>query len=420
MNNSTTPLPLEARAELVEGFNKFIGPLLQKLESSLDPRRVRSVAQAAQAILTHPRPDQSLMLTTFAQHAAPRPRLIHTIKRFWRLVHHAAFQTEMLAAWMLQRGTREWGDPKEGLVIVDGSELAKLYAQKMQYLAQVRNPLEKKGGPKTVPGYWWMVAVRTTLQKGMAQVLTWRVWSTLEPGFLSQNRVEEELLDEVVAQVGRKAVVALDRGLASFALLGRLAQAGSRFVARLTAKRDFEVDGEGMVHLRLLAYGLPLGWSRKVYDPHDHRDKLAHYGFRRVKRPEIPGNLTLVVQWLDGLAEPWLLLTNEPVRSEAEAWRIVAIYWRRMAIEETLRYLKSEVGLESFRVREFAAIQRMVALGMVVYSFLIELLETGGPLVSALCRLTRWLGLKKEHETVYKLKWGISSLFTGLSPPGFG
>jgi len=49
--------------------------------------------------------------------------------------------------------------------------------------------------------------VRTTLQKGMAQVRVWQVWSTLEPGFLSQNRVEERLLDEVVARVGRKAVV---------------------------------------------------------------------------------------------------------------------------------------------------------------------------------------------------------------------
>ncbi|MBI4507736.1 MAG: transposase, partial [Chloroflexi bacterium] len=107
------------------------------------------------------------------------------------------------------------------------------------------------------------------------------------------------------------------------------------------------------------------------------------------------------------------------VRTEAEAWRMVQIYWRRMEIEQTLRYLKSEVGLESFRVRTFAAIERVVALGMLVYAFLIELLATGGRLVSVLCRLTRWLGLKKEKETLYKLRWGISRLLIGLSP-GYG
>jgi len=46
-----------------------------------------------------------------------------------------------------------------------------------------------------------------------------------------------------------------------------------------------------------------------------------------------------------------------------------------MAVEQTLWYLKGEVGLESFWVRGFAAIQRVVALGMVVNGFLIQLLE---------------------------------------------
>ena len=46
------------------------------------------------------------------------------------------------------------------------------------------------------------------------------------------------------------------------------------------------------------------------------------------------------------------------------AWRIVQIYWRRLEVEQSFRFLKSEVGLESFRVRAFAAIERLVALGM--------------------------------------------------------
>jgi hypothetical protein len=56
---------------------------------------------------------------------------------------------------------------------------------------------------------------------------------------------------------------------------------------------------------------------------------------------------------------------------------------------------------------------------MVVYAFLIELLAGGGPLVSVLCRLTRWLGLKTEKEPASKLRWGINRLLTAL-PIGYG
>ena len=377
------------------------------------------------------------MLTTFAEQSAPGTKLIHTVKRFFRLLHHPALKVAVIADWLLQRASQAWGNPADELVIVDGSALVKPYAKEMEHLTRVKNPLERQGGPKTVPvrpadsacgGYWMLLAVRTTLAKGMAHMLYWRVWSPEEPNFVSQNQIEEDFFASVTARVGQRAVFVLDRGLGRFALLGQLAAQGVRFVARLSIGRDFAVDEEGMVHLRLLAYRLPLPYKRVVYDPYDNKEKLARYGYRKVKRPGIPGELTLVVQWLEGLpvrradsvrGEPWLLLTNEPIRGEVEAWRIVAIYWRRMAVEETLRLLKSEVGLESFRVREFSAIQRVVALGMLVYGFLIELLEMGGILVRTLCRLARWLGLKQEKQTPYKLKWAISLLLSWL-PADYG
>ena len=419
MRDFTTLSLAQAREMLVEQFSAFLGPFLQQMETRLEHRLVRSLGQALRAILAHPRPEQALMLTTFAEQTAPGTKLIHTVKRFFRLLHHPSLKAEAIAEWSLERATQLWGDPANELVIVDGSVLTKPYAKEMEYLARVKNPLEKLGGPKTVPGYWVLLGVRTSLAKGMAQMLSWRVWSSKEVGFLSQNQVEEEFFQGLLERVRRRAVFVLDRGLGRFALLGQLAEQSARFVARVSINRDFAVDEESMIHLRVLAYRLPLTYERQVYDPFDKKEKLCRFAYRRVKRPGIPGELTLVVQWLEGLAEPWLLLTNEAVRNEAEAWRIVAIYWRRMAVEESLRFLKSEVGLESFRVREFAAIQRVVALGMLVYSFLIELLEVGGVLVRRLCRAARWLGLKRERETVYKLRWAISLLLNWL-PAGYG
>ncbi len=418
MDDSTAAL-LAARHELTTRFAAYLAPLLTSLAREMDPRLVRSVREALLAILAHPRPSQALMLTTFAEQSPHRPRLIHTVKRFYRLLHHADFHPATMRRWLLDRGTERWDPSADELVLVDGSELIKPYATSMEHLARVPNPLTKQGGPKTMPGYLLLAAVRTTLAKGMAQVLDWRLWSTHEPGFRSENQVTEQVLDRLVARIGRQAVLVMDRGFGRFRLLGHLAGLGARFVVRLTTRRDFEVDGEGMIHLDLLAYRLPLVYERVVYDPLRKAEVLARYGFRRVHRKEIAGELTLVVQWFSDIEEPWLLLTNEPVHGEADAWRIVRIYWRRMEIEQSFRYLKSEVGLDSFRVRKFAAIERMVALGMVIYAFVIELLEGHGPLVSVLCRLTRWLGLKTEKETAYKLRWGINRLLTAL-PIGYG
>jgi hypothetical protein len=83
--------------------------------------------------------------------------------------------------------------------------------------------------------------------------------------------------------------------------------------------------------------------------------------------------------------------------------------------EQTLRYLKSELGIDSFRVRSIKAIRKLFAMAMVVLAMLVELLEGEPLLVELICKLGRWLGLKKEKPTVYKLRWGIRRLLLSTS-----
>lgn len=258
----------EARTELTQRFAGFVAPLLVRLRPGMDPRLLRSIQEALLAILVHPRPRQALMLTTFAEQSdRRRPRLIHTVKRFYRLLHHPSFQAQRVRDWVFARRTQAWGDAHDELVLIDGSELIKPYAHHMQYLSRVPNPLHQLGGPRTMPGYWLLAAVRTTLKKGMAQVLDWQLWSTVEPGFGSQNRIERQFFERLVTRVGRRAVLVMDRGLGRFTLLGQLAALHARFVVRVSIQRDFAVDDEGMIHLRLLPYRLPLIYERVVFDP---------------------------------------------------------------------------------------------------------------------------------------------------------
>src|SRR5437868_8079579 len=115
-----------ARRELAECFGAFVAPLLVRLRPGMDHRLLHSVREALLAILVHPRPRQTLMLTTFAEQSGRRrPRLIHTVKRFYRLLHHPSFQAQRVRDWLLARGTQGWGDANDELVLIDGSELIK-------------------------------------------------------------------------------------------------------------------------------------------------------------------------------------------------------------------------------------------------------------------------------------------------------
>lgn len=183
-----------------------------------------------------------------------------------------------------------------------------------------------------------------------------------------------------------------------------------RFVVRL--KQDIGVDpgDERLITLKWLSYAMALAQWNRVYDVKEKREKIVRYGWRKIKRAEIKGDVYLVISWLEGEETPWLLLTNEAIRNGADAWRIVRIYWRRMEIEQTLRYLKSELGIDSFRVRSIKAIKKLFAMAMVVLAMLVELFEGEPLLVELICKLGRWLGLKKEKPTVYKLRWGIRRL----------
>ncbi len=60
--------------------------------------------------------------------------------------------------------------------------------------------------------------------------------------------------------------------------------------------------------------------------------------------------LWLVVSRMGKGRDPWYLLTNEPLETVEDAWRIALAYARRWLIETTFRYSKTELAMESPRL----------------------------------------------------------------------
>ena len=70
------------------------------------------------------------------------------------------------------------------------------------------------------------------------------------------------------------------------------------------------------------------------------------------------------------MEDPFILLTTLVAETSEQARQILWYYRQRWACEEASRFLKSRVGLECFRIRNYEAIKRLVTLAMLAMGFL--------------------------------------------------
>jgi hypothetical protein len=71
--------------------------------------------------------------------------------------------------------------------------------------------------------------------------------------------------------------------------------------------------------------------------------------------------------------QPMLLVSNFEVKSEDMAWFIFTTYLKRSKIEGVFKFLKEEMGWESFQVRDFQAIQNLIVLCFFIGGYFYEI-----------------------------------------------
>jgi hypothetical protein len=141
----------------------------------------------------------------------------------------------------------------------------------------------------------------------------------------------------------------------------------------------------------------------------------------RVRHPLYPAPLWLVVSRPGKGREPWYLLTNEPVLTAKDAWRIVFAYARRWQIEMSFRYGKSELAMESPRLWKWHNRLKLLLMVTLVYAFLLSLLDLSHELLRHW--LLRWWchrnGKRNRDASVplYRLRTAISRLWLQYRPP---
>ena len=158
---------------------------------------------------------------------------------------------------VIEQGAARVG--RDTLLILDPSDITKPYAEKMEYLAEVRDGSEGTIGK----GYWLIEVIAAEAGEREMTPLYQSLYSQEAPGFESENSEILAAVDAVAKHTGKNGVWVIDRGGDRFKLLQPMLRDERRFIIRMRGDRHVLYRGRKRSMLDL-ALACPLPYADRV------------------------------------------------------------------------------------------------------------------------------------------------------------
>jgi hypothetical protein len=372
----------------------FLSPLLVFLDQLLDRRLVSTFAGLCTSIIRLRSRSTGLYLSELgsyllspAQAPAGTKRISNLLRSpKWsesNIVQYLALQAQLYCQ-QLQGVKKElllllWDESvqekaeslkSEGLCAVRSSKAKRLLRIKPGYF----DPPTKE--PVHVPGIRWVALLLCGLSQ-QPQLARFRWWTSRGAHLTCLDIVRLDLLLWARELFGKAVLHVFDRGFASKAWLGLLLAQQDRFLLRWPSAYQL-VDEKGLKkRASRFSVGRRATSSRLVWD--------------MVRKCQLRRSLLWQRCWHEAYADkpltlivcrpgrkgrqPWYLLTNQEVENDQQAWQLVHAYARRWQIEQSFRFTKSELGMESCRLWFWENRMKLLQIVALVYAFLLTLLE---------------------------------------------
>lgn len=419
--------------DLAHRLQAFIAPFLDALDTQLDRRLVRTVPLALHALVKLRHTKYGLLLSELGgqllspAHAPAGTKRLSNLLRSPRWSHTAIEeflwqQADTQLATLQQQG-------RTALLLWDSSVLEKPESVALEGLGSVRSSKAARlsrikpgfyrppGPPVFVPGMQWLSVLLAGME-GASQVACMRWWTNRGPHATDGRSQERALLHLSAARWGQQVVHVFDRGFAGSPWLGELGAAKVRFVLRWPTRYQL-LDTQGARAAWQITRGKRSQDHRLLWDVRRRRQCKTGIITVPVRHPALDQPLWLVVSRPGKGRRPWYLLTNQPITTLDDAWRVVLAYARRWQVEMAYRYGKTELAMESPRLWKWENRCKLLLLVTLVYSFLLTLVRTETELVAAL--LHHWCPRTgKRHRLVavplYRLRAALSQLWLFYLP----
>jgi hypothetical protein len=428
---------VEVAEDLGTRLEDFVLPLLIELDREVDKRLVRTFLATLQAIVRFRNRAQGLLLSELGAYILSPDHAPAGTKRLSNLLRSRKWTARIVETFLWckadQALERLETSGEDAFVVWDESVLEKSESIAIEGLCAVRSSKARRltrikpgyfnppgGRPVMVPGMHWVTLLLLGL-RGVPQVAAMEWWTT-RGEFASDRRSKEiNLLERCAETWGRRVIHVWDRGFSGGPWLAMASHCDVRFILRWQKGYKL-VDEEGC---NRKAWEITRGkrsWEhRPVWDARRRCYHQTGIVAVPVSHPDYNGNLWLVVSRPGKGRSPWYLVTNEPISSPADAWRIVFAYARRWQVEVGYRYAKSELAMESPRLWRWEDRIKLLLMVTLVYAFLLSLLESG------LESVREWLFDNWCHRTgkrnreasipLYRLRLALCFLWTAHPPP---
>ncbi len=330
-------------------LSEFVVPMLEVV----DKPRKRFLQQAIRGILF----SGSLVVMELGRWV--RDDCSDSFHRTKRLLNHLVSpEGDLAVAVRCYRRAASAHIPADTPLILDLTDLAKPRARHMQYLDLVRDGSEKQ----LVKGYW-CIETYAYLKNKRIMPLAMEVYGIPDPAVGSENLQLQRVITAIHEDLQGKGIWVADCGLDRLEAYEIWFSLDAQFIVRQRGDRTIVTPSGTRMILRDFVDHL---YQRGSHEVHGHR-----IVFGQVHLPDHPDRpLHVVASWRPGSEEPMILLTTQVVETVDQARQVLGYYKKRWACEEAAQFLKSRVGLESFRVRRYEAMRRLAILAMFAMGFL--------------------------------------------------
>lgn len=313
----------------------------------------------------------SVQLTNAARLLADTPlRLAHEADRLSLQLENRHWDHREWMAAVLQ-SLADQVQPDD-LIPIDGTDLAKPYARRMQWQCTVQDA--SRPYKPLVQGYWCFGSYAWKPTAEMLHSLILRPWSQNAPGFVSENDCIDRWFWSIHQALGDKGIWLMDRGFDRPEIFTSLLRFQKRWIVRIRDNRTL-IGPQGQCKPAIQ-------WALEALATRPERGLAVTLPVRlppeRVRQaPEAPP-LWLVVPtygYGQGKEERWLLLTRGLIGNHVGPRQIRHDYALRWRAEDARRFFGQIWHFEKFLTRSFLALERMLTCVTLASGFITLLQE---------------------------------------------
>jgi len=375
---------------LLHQSHQFLLPLLTVLDSKIDKRLVRTFHDVFLAILSFRNRSMGLVLSELGGYVCGLKKAAAGTKRISNLLRSPKWSHKDVEAYTLgtalSRLEKLRSEGKRVLMLWDDSVLEKaeswlseglcpVGSSKGSRLTKVKHGYyDKPKGRISVPGFKWSAVVISALGEKCSTVMM-RWWTNRGKHKDCADNVFYGMLKKMYETFGNLFVHVLDRGYASIAVLERMWRFNQHFIIRWKQNHLLLMKNGKIKKTHLAARSYKPMDYRIVWDKERKKLKKISIAFAPVFHPEYPDNQLFLVIVRDKYHSnaPMYIISNVHLDSVGMAWEIFFDYIHRWHIEQTFRFMKTELAIESIRVWFFESRLKLLAILSLIYDFIVRL-----------------------------------------------